>query len=103
MDKNEVALKYLILLLFMKQHKDLNSSCGAASLIFQRHSNKFPAGDIYFSLLHSIETGSGANPASYPVCTGDYFSGESGQGVKLIAHLHLVPRTTMVELYLHFP
>jgi hypothetical protein len=27
----------------------------------------FPAGEIYFSVLHSIQTGSGVHPASYPV------------------------------------
>jgi hypothetical protein len=28
-----------------------------------------------FSLLYSVETGSGAHPASYPIGIRDYFSG----------------------------
>jgi hypothetical protein len=31
---------------------------------------RFPTGTIYFSLLHSIQTGSGARPASYPMGSG---------------------------------
>jgi hypothetical protein len=40
-----------------------------------------------FSLLHRVKTGSG----TYPI----------GRTVKLTTHLHLVPRSKMVELYLH--
>jgi hypothetical protein len=31
---------------------------------------RFPAGAIDFSLLHVVQTGSGADPASYPMGTG---------------------------------
>jgi len=41
-------------------------------------------GSVNFSLLHHIQTGTGAHPASYPMVTG---------GVKLTTHLHLVPRS----------
>jgi hypothetical protein len=35
---------------------------------------------------------------------GDSFPrGKNGRGVKLITHLHLVPRLRMVKLYLHSP
>jgi hypothetical protein len=57
---------------------------------------RFPAGVTYFPLLHSIQTGSEAHPASYPMGIGDW-------GVKLTIHLHLVLRLRMVEVYLHSP
>jgi hypothetical protein len=51
-------------------------------------------------LLHSVQTTSGAHPVSYSMSTERYFTrGQSGMGVKLITHLHIVRRT--VELYLH--
>jgi hypothetical protein len=51
-----------------------------------------------FSLLHSVQTGSGANPRSYPNGTGgDFPWGLSDRGVKLTTHLHLVPRSRMVK------
>jgi hypothetical protein len=59
-----------------------------------------------FSLLHNVQTGSGTHPASYPIGTVCSFSGgkaASGRGVNLTTHLHLVPRSSMVELYLHSP
>jgi hypothetical protein len=31
---------------------------------------RFPAGARHFSLLHSVQTGSGAHPDSSPMCTG---------------------------------
>jgi hypothetical protein len=34
---------------------------------------RFPAGTRDFSLLHSVQTGSGAHPASYIMGTGGYF------------------------------
>jgi hypothetical protein len=45
---------------------------------------------------HSVQTGSGAHPASSPMGTGGYF-----RGVKLTAHLNPMPRSRKVELYLH--
>jgi hypothetical protein len=49
-----------------------------------------------FSLVHKVQTKSGAQPAPYPTGTGALSS-----GVKLTIHLHLVPRSRKVELYLH--
>jgi hypothetical protein len=52
--------------------------------------------------LHSPQTGSGPHPASYPMGTGGGFTGgRYSGGVKLTTHLQLVPRSRMVELYLH--
>jgi hypothetical protein len=36
---------------------------------------RFSAGAKELSLLHSIQTGSGAHPASYPMGTGGFFPG----------------------------
>jgi hypothetical protein len=44
---------------------------------------------------------SGANPASYPMGTGVISAGVKGWDVKLTAHLHLIPRSRMMELYLY--
>jgi hypothetical protein len=45
---------------------------------------RFPTGERDFSLLHSVQTGSGAHPASYPMGTGGYFpEGKAARGVKL--------------------
>jgi hypothetical protein len=41
---------------------------------------RFPVGARYFSLLHSVQTGSGAHPASYPMGTGFSFSGGKAAG-----------------------
>jgi hypothetical protein len=45
-----------------------------------------------------------ALPASCQMGTGSFFSGDKrglGVGVNLTTHLHIVPRSKMVELYLH--
>jgi hypothetical protein len=60
---------------------------------------RFPVEARYFSLLQSVQTGSGSHPASYPVSTG----GLRGRGMKLTSHLHPVSRSGMVELYHHSP
>jgi hypothetical protein len=60
----------------------------------------FLSGENDFSFLYSVRTGSGAHPASYPVL---FPRGKSGWGVMLTTHLHLVPRSRMVELYFHSP
>jgi hypothetical protein len=60
---------------------------------------QFPAGTTNSSLLHSVQTGSGAQPA-YDMCRGG--SGECwGRSVKLTIPLHPVPRLRMAELHLH--
>jgi hypothetical protein len=41
---------------------------------------RFPAVQD-FSLLHSVQTGSGVHPASYPMGTGGYFPGSKAAGV----------------------
>jgi hypothetical protein len=51
-----------------------------------------------FSLLHSVQSGSGTHSASYPVGTGD----KEGRAVKPTTYLHLV-MSIMAELYLHSP
>jgi hypothetical protein len=51
----------------------------------------FPVGVIDFSLLHSIQTGSGAHPASYKIGYQAFFP-RSGD-VKLTTRLHLVLRS----------
>jgi hypothetical protein len=55
--------------------------------------------EIDFSLLHSVQTGSGAQPASHPMGTRDLSPRVKGRCVKLTTHLHLVPRSRMVELH----
>jgi hypothetical protein len=55
-----------------------------------------------FSLLNSVQTGSEAHPVSYLMCIGGPFlEGRATGGVKLTTRLLLVPRSKMVELYLH--
>jgi hypothetical protein len=47
-----------------------------------------------FLLLRAVQTGSGDHPTSYTMGTGGSFlGGKSGRGVKLTAHLQLVPRS----------
>jgi hypothetical protein len=62
---------------------------------------RFPAVVRDFSVLHSVQTVSDTHSASYPVGAGAHSPGVSGRGMKLTIHLHLEPRTRMVELYLH--
>jgi hypothetical protein len=47
-----------------------------------------------FSLLHIVQTGSGAHPASYPMGSGGSFPGVKWQGLKLIIHIKLRLRST---------
>jgi hypothetical protein len=61
-----------------------------------RSRGSIPGKASDFSLLHSVQTGSGSHPESYT----------RGPRVKLQgreADLHIVPRSRMVELYLHSP
>jgi hypothetical protein len=46
---------------------------------------RFPAG----SLPQSVQTGYGANPASYPMGTGNSFAGEKWLRRRVIIHTHL--------------
>jgi hypothetical protein len=64
---------------------------------------RFPAGAKYFSVLRNVQTGSGAHPDFYPMDTGGCFPGRvKRQGREANTHLHLVPRSRKVELYLHY-
>jgi hypothetical protein len=64
---------------------------------------RFPAGARNFSLPHSVKISSGAHPALSAMGTGAPSLGESGRGVRLTTHFHIVPRSSMVELYLRSP
>jgi hypothetical protein len=59
--------------------------------------------DVRGWILHSVHTGSGAHSVSYPMSTGGPMGTAESipRCVKLTTHLHLAPRLTMVELYLH--
>jgi hypothetical protein len=50
----------------------------------------FPARARNFSLLHSIETGVGAQPASYSIGTGAFYGDKAAKVVKLLSHLKLL-------------
>jgi hypothetical protein len=58
---------------------------------------RFPAGARNFSLHHRLQNGSGPPPLQPPTqcVTGALSVGESGWGVKLTTHLHLVPKSRM--------
>jgi hypothetical protein len=67
---------------------------------------RFRAGERDFSLLHSIQTGPGPEllrPTQPPIqCLSGVLS-PGLKGVKLITQLLLVPRSRIVEVFLHFP
>jgi hypothetical protein len=54
----------------------------------------------YFSPLHVVQTGPGAQPASYSFGTGGSFPVGKAAGAKLTIHLQLVQRSKIVWLYL---
>jgi hypothetical protein len=57
-----------------------------------------------FLLFHSVQTGSGAHPASYSMGNrGSFLGDKAAVGMKLTTHLHLVVRLRMTEIYLHSP
>jgi hypothetical protein len=60
---------------------------------------RFLEGARDISLLNSVQTGSGAHQAPYPI--SNVYRGLTPQFVKPATHLHLMPRLRMVELYLH--
>jgi hypothetical protein len=58
----------------------------------------------YFSLFHSVQADSKAHPQSSPTgIKGNFSGGQEGGCSKLTTHLHLVPRSRIVELYLRSP
>jgi hypothetical protein len=60
---------------------------------------RFPAGAGSFPLHHRVQNGSGAHSASYPMGTWV----QSGWGVKLVTHFHLVPRSNNKWSYTSSP
>jgi hypothetical protein len=61
-------------------------------------------GERNFSVLHSVKTGPGAHPASYPMCIGVPFPGIKRPGRE--ADNRSPPSSAdvkIVELYLHSP
>jgi hypothetical protein len=62
---------------------------------------QFPSGARIFSLLHSVQTGSGAHSTSYSVDTGGSLPGLKRPGRETDHSLHLMARSRMVELYLY--
>jgi hypothetical protein len=56
-----------------------------------------------FSLLHVIQTGSGAHPASYPMGTGTSFPGGKADEGWSWPHLQLVPRSRKCGSNIHSP
>jgi hypothetical protein len=62
---------------------------------------RFPAGATDFSLPYSVQTGSGALPASYPMGTRALSPGIKRP--KRDDHSNPVPKLRMVDLYLHSP
>jgi hypothetical protein len=59
---------------------------------------RFLARERDLSELHSVQTGFGAHPSSYPVGTGGPISGDKVTGMKLTTHYHLVRMSRVVEL-----
>jgi hypothetical protein len=60
-------------------------------------------GKSFFFLLRSVQTCSGAHPASYSGYQRLIPWRQSGRSVKLTTHLYLLMRSRMVELYLQSP
>jgi hypothetical protein len=60
-----------------------------------RSGVRVPAGAGNFTLLHRLQTGSGAHTASYSVGTTNSFPGVKRPGREATTHLHLVPMSRM--------
>jgi hypothetical protein len=56
-----------------------------------------------FSVLHVIQTGSGAHPASYQMGIGDSFPGSKAAGGEANHSLQLVPRSRKCGTYTSTP
>jgi hypothetical protein len=58
------------------------------------YQSSIPGGDMNLSLLHSVQTGSGAHPGSYVLCTGLGLlpRGSCGLSEMLNTHLHVLQR-----------
>jgi hypothetical protein len=57
---------------------------------------RFPAGASDISPFHSVQTDFVTQPAAIP-------GGKTAGGLQPTANLHLVPRSKIMELYLHSP
>jgi hypothetical protein len=76
-----------------------DSSVGIETGYGLEGSGLIPGRGTNFLLFHSVQTGSGAHPASYSMGTGGVIYSEvKWPGCKLTTHLYLMPRSTMVEL-----
>jgi hypothetical protein len=64
----------------------------ASRLGAERSGVRLTAGRRNSPLLHNVQTGPEANPASYSMTTGVLNRGQNGQGEKLTIHLRLVSR-----------
>jgi hypothetical protein len=62
---------------------------------------QFLAGARDFSLLHSVQTGSGNHPTSYPMGAGTPSLGVKRPGCEADHYLLPMLRLKMVELYRH--
>jgi hypothetical protein len=62
---------------------------------------RFPWKARNFSLFHIVQTGPGAHAASFPMGVGPLSQGVKRSGREVHHSLHLVPRSRVVELYLH--
>jgi hypothetical protein len=88
--------------------KEDGNGYGIAQSLYRRAMGwtigvRFPSGAKYFCLLHSVQTGSEVLPACCPVDTRVFSRRQSVQGVKLTTHIHVLPRSRIVELYLRSP
>jgi hypothetical protein len=63
----------------------------------------FPAAAADFFLHHSVQNGSGAHPASYPMGTRGYVPGGKAVGAWSWPHLHLVSRSNNAWSYTSAP
>jgi hypothetical protein len=72
---------YIYIYIFIYQSRDSSVSIALGYGLDDRGSRvRFPAGAGNFSLHHRVQSGSGAHPASYPMGTGDSFSGGKAAG-----------------------
>jgi hypothetical protein len=108
--KGKIISKHKIMYYWEKNRKDRNKYANGKAEIAQllygqprgwKIGVRFPAGASDFTHLHIVQTGTGAHPASYIMSTRGSFPGGKRPDVKLTTHLHLVPRSKTVELYLH--
>jgi hypothetical protein len=64
---------------------------------------EYPARARDFSLIFSDQRRSGEQPTSYIMGTGALSPRVNSRAVKLTTHFRLLPRSRIMELYLHYP